>query len=68
MTAVVAPKSCLSLLMAIKKQNNRHTTPQQNHTVFIMPLPKGIGSRHKSGTWKNQSRQRTNPHDKRCFN
>ena len=33
-----------------------------------MPRPKGIGSRHKSGTGKNQGRQRTTPRDNRCFN
>ena len=40
------------LLMAIDKQNNRHTTPPETHIEFIMPRFKGIGSRHKSGTGK----------------
>ena len=43
----------------MNKQNNRHTTPPQTHIAFIVPRPKGIGSRHKSGTGKNQGRQRT---------
>ena len=54
--------------MAIDKQNNSHTTPPQTHIAFIMPRPKGIGSRHKSGTGNNQGRQRTTPRDNRCFN
>ena len=33
-----------------------------------MPRPKGIGSCHKTGTGKNQGRQRTNTCDNRCFN
>ena len=33
-----------------------------------MLCPKGIGSRHNSGTGNNQVRQRTTPRDKRCFN
>ena len=56
------------LFLAINKKNNRHTTPPQNHIAFVMPRPKGIVSLHKSGTGKNQSRQRTTPHDNRCFN
>ena len=32
-----------------------------------MPRPKGVGSRHKSGTGNNQGRQRTTPRDNRCF-
>ena len=56
------------LLLAITKQNNRHTTLPQTHIEFIMPRPKGIGSCHKSGTGKNQDRQRTTPSDNRCFN
>ena len=56
------------LLMAINKQNNRHTTPPQTHIAFTMPLPKGIVSRHKSGAGNNQGRQRTTPRDNRCFN
>ena len=68
MTAVVAPKYGSHLFLSIKKQNNSHTTPPQTHIAFIVPLPKGIGSRHKSGTWDNEGRQQTNPHDNRCFN
>ena len=30
-----------------------------------MPCPKGIGSRHKSGTWDNEDRQQTTPRDNR---
>ena len=37
MTEVVAPKIGSHLLMAIDKQNNRHTTPPKTHVVFIMP-------------------------------
>ena len=47
MTAVVAQKVGFYLLMDINKQNTRHTISPQSHIVFIMPLPKGIGSRHK---------------------
>ena len=54
--------------MAINKQNNRHRILPQTNILFIMPLPKGIVSRHKSGTEKNQGRQRTTTRDKRCFN
>ena len=54
--------------MVINKQNNRHTISPQTHIVFIMPCPKGISSRHKSGTGKNQGTQQTNPHDNRGFN
>ena len=57
MTAVVAPKFGSRILMAINKQNNRHTIPPQTHISFIMPYFKGIGSRHKSGTGNNQGRQ-----------
>ena len=53
------------LLLATKKQNNRHTTPPQTHISFIMPLPKHIGSYRKSGTGKNQIRQQMNPCDNR---
>ena len=56
------------LLMAINKQNNRHTTPPQTHIAFIMPRFKVIGSRHKSGTGNNQVRQQMNPLDNWCFN
>ena len=31
------------LLLAINKENNRHTTPPQTHIAFIMPRTKGIG-------------------------
>ena len=58
--------SCL--LMAIKRQNNRHTTLPRTHIAFIMPHPKGIGSRHKSWTGNNQGRQRNNPCDNWWFN
>ena len=68
MTAVVVLKSGSHLLMAIDKQKNSHTTPPQTHISFIVPRFKGIGSCHKSGTWNNQGRQRTTPHDNRCFN
>ena len=54
--------------MAINKKNNRHTTPPQTHITFIVPRPKGIGICHKSGTGKNQGRQRTTSHGNRCFN
>ena len=54
--------------MAIKKQNNRHTTPPKNHIAFIMPRQKGIVSCHKSGTGNNQVRQQTTPSDNRWFN
>ena len=56
------------LLMAINKQNNRHTKLPQTHIAFIMPCTKSIGSRHNSGTGNNQGRQRTTPRDNRCFN
>ena len=56
------------ILMAIDKQNNRHTKPPQTHIAFIMPRFKGIGSRQKSGTGNNQGRKRTAPRDNRCFN
>ena len=68
MTAVVAKKVGSRLLLAINKQNNRHTTPPQNHIAFIVPLTKGICSRQKSGTGNNQGRQRTTPRDNRLFN
>ena len=55
-------------LLAINKQNNRHTTPPQTRITFIVPRFNGIGSRHKSGIGKNQVRQRTTPRDNRCFN
>ena len=68
MTAVAMPKFGSRLLMDINKQNNRHTAPPQTHIAFIMPRPKVIGSRHKSGTGNNQVRQRTTPRDNRRFN
>ena len=68
MTAVVAPKVGSRLLMAIYKQNNRPTTTPKNHIAFIMPLLKGIGNLHKSGTGNNQGRQQTTPNDNRCCN
>ena len=54
--------------MSINEQNNRHTTPPQTHIAFIIPRPKGIGSRHKSGTGNNQDKQIMTPHGNRCFN
>ena len=54
--------------MAIDKQKNRYTKPTQTYITSIMPRPKGIGSRHKSGTGNNQGRQRTTPRDNRWFN
>ena len=54
--------------MAINKKNNRHTTPPQTHIALIMPLSKGIGLFHRSGTWNNQGRQRTTPCDKQYSN
>ena len=68
MNAVVARKIGSHPLLAINKQNNMHTTPPQNHISFIVPITKDIGSLHKSGTGNNQGRQRTTPHDNRCFN
>ena len=56
------------LFKAIDKQNNRHTTPPQNHISFVIPRPKDIGSRHKSGTGNNQGTQRITPRDNRVFN
>ena len=54
--------------MAINKKNNRHTTPPQTHIALIMPLSKGIGLCHRSGTWNNKGRQRTTPCDKQYSN
>ena len=57
------------LMMAIDKQNNRHTILPQTHIVFIVPRSKkGLGRCHKSGTGKNQGRRRTNPRHNRGFN
>ena len=47
MTAVVEKKSWLSPFVCHQQKNKRHTTPPPTHNVFIMPLSKGIGSRHK---------------------
>ena len=45
-------------MMAIDKQNNRHTTPPQTYIVFIVPRSmKGLGRCHKSRTWNNQGRR-----------
>ena len=55
-------------MMAIDKQNNRHTISPQTHIVFIMTRPKGIVICHKIETGNNQGRQQTNPRDNRCFN
>ena len=66
-------RSCCAKNLALtfcwlsKKQNNRHTTPLKTHIAFIMPRFKGIGSRHKNGTWNNQGRQRNIPRDNLCF-
>ena len=54
MNSVVAPKIGSHLLLDIIKQNNRHTIPPQTHISFVMPRPKGVGSRHTC--------------DNRCFN
>ena len=56
----LAPTLCLPL-----KKNNRHTTPPQTNIALIMPRPKGIDSRHKSGTGNNKGRKRTTPFDNR---
>ena len=68
MNAVVLPKIGSHILMATYKQNNRLTTPSQNHIAFIMPRFKGIGTRHKSGIGNNQGRQQTTNRDNQCFN
>ena len=41
------------------------TEPPQTYIAFIMPLPKGIGSYHRSGIGNNQGRQQTSPCDNR---
>ena len=51
------------LLIAIKKQNNRHTISPQTHIALIMPHFKGIVSCQKSGTGNNQGMQLNNPCD-----
>ena len=56
------------ILLSINKQNKRHTKPPQTHIAFIMPRPKGIGSRHKIGTGGNHGRQETAHCNNRCFN
>ena len=56
-------------MMAIEKQNNRHTISPQTHILFIMPRSKkGLGRCHKSGTGNNQGRRQTTPRDNRGFN
>ena len=56
-------------MMAIDKQNNRHTISPQTHIVFIMPRSKkGLGRCQKSGTGNNQGRRPTTPRDNRRFN
>ena len=56
-------------MMAIDKQNIRHTISPQTYMVFIMPRSKkGLGRAHKSGTGNNKGRQRTTPFDNRGFN
>ena len=57
MTAAVAPKSWLSDFLAVNNKHNIHTTPPKTHIACIMPHPKGIGNRHKSGIGNNQGRQ-----------
>ena len=59
-----AKKIISYLMMAIDKQNNRHTISPQTHIVFIMPRSKkGLGRCHESGTGNNQGRRRTTPCD-----
>ena len=56
-------------MMAIDKQNIRHTISPQIHILFVMPRSKkGLGRCHKSGTGNNQGRRRTTPRDNRGFN
>ena len=56
-------------MMAINKQNIRHTISPQTHIIFVMPCSKkGLERCHKSGTGNNQGRRRTTPHDNRGFN
>ena len=51
-------------MMAIDKQNIRHTISPQTHIVFIMPRSKkGLGRCHKSGTGNIQGRRQTTPCD-----
>ena len=57
------------LMMAIDKQNNRHTISSQTHIVFIMPRSKkGLGRCHKSDAGKNQGSRRRTPRDNQGFN
>ena len=56
------------IFLDINKKNKQHTIPPQTHIVFIVPRPKGIGSRHKNGTGNNQGRQQTTPRDNQLFN
>ena len=56
-------------MMAIDKQNNRHTISPQTHILFVMPRSnKGLGRCHKGGTGNNQGRRRTTPRNNRGFN
>ena len=56
-------------MMAIDKQNNRHTISPQTHIAFIVPNSKKVlGRCHKSGTGNNQGRRQTTPRDNRGFN
>ena len=56
-------------MMAIDKQNIRHTISPQTHILFVMPRSKkGLGRCHKSGTGNNQGRRQTTPCDNRGFN
>ena len=59
---------CSQILLDINKQNNSHRTLPQTHIAFILPCPKGIGSRHRIGTGNNRGRKQTTPCDNRCFN
>ena len=65
MTAVVAPEIWLSYFDGHRKKNNRQTTAPQTHIAFIIPRFKGTVSHHKSGTGKNQGRQRRTHRDNR---
>ena len=68
MTAVVASKSWRFPFVLHQQKNSRHTKPPQTHISFIVPRPKGIGSRHKIKTGNNQVRKQITPHDNLCYN
>ena len=56
-------------MMAIDKQNIRHTISPQTHILFVMPRSKkGLGRFNKRVTVNNQGRLRTTPRDNRGFN